>query len=116
MAEVIIYHNPGCCTSRNTLALIREKGIEPRVIEYLKVGWTEAQLKDLAARTGGRLQDLLRVRGTQAEAQGLTDPSVPEAVLLKAMVADPVLVNRPIVATARGAALCRPMERVLDLI
>lgn len=116
MADVIIYHNPNCGTSRNTLSLLRERGVEPVVVEYLKAGWSEALLKDLAARSGGALQDLLRVRGTQAEALGLTDPSVTEATLLKAMVADPVLVNRPIVATAKGVALCRPVERVLDLI
>jgi len=116
MGNIVIYHNPNCGTSRNTLSLLREKGVEPDVVEYLKVGWTEALLMDLAARSGGALQDLLRVRGTQAEALGLTDPSVSEATLLKAMVTDPVLVNRPIVASAKGVALCRPVERVLDLI
>ena len=116
MSDVVIYHNPGCGTSRNTLALLREKGVEPKVVEYLKVGWTEALLKDLALRSGGPLKDLLRARGTEAEALGLTDPAVTDAALLKAMVADPILVNRPIVATGKGVALCRPVERVLDLI
>lgn len=116
MTDVVIYHNPACGTSRNTLALLREKGIEPRIVEYLKAGWTKDLLKDLARRSGGSLQDLLRVRGTQAESLGLTDPAIAEEALLAAMVADPILVNRPIVSTPRGAALCRPVERVLDLI
>jgi len=116
MSETIIYHNPACGTSRNTLALLREKGIEPTVVEYVKAGWTRPQLEDLVRRTGGSAHDLLRIRGTQAEALGLTDPATPEATLIEAMVADPILVNRPIVVTAKGAALCRPAEAVLDLI
>jgi len=116
MSETVIYHNPSCGTSRNTLALLREKGIEPMVVEYLKAGWTEDQLKALANRTGEGLRALLRVQGTQAEALGLTDPKISDAVLLEAMVADPKLVNRPIVTTPKGAALCRPIDRVLDLI
>lgn len=116
MSDVVIYHNPACGTSRNTLALLAEKGLAPKVVEYLKVGWTEAQLKDLLKRMGCSAQDILRVRGTAAEALGLTDPSASVAAILKAMVDDPILVNRPIVVTPKGAALCRPAERVLDLL
>ncbi len=116
MSDVVIYHNPACGTSRNTLALLREKGVEPRVVEYLKVGWTADVLSDLIARTGGSGRDLLRERGTNAEALGLTAPGVTDATLIAAMIREPILVNRPIVATSKGAALCRPAERVLELI
>lgn len=115
-SDVVIYHNPACGTSRNTLALLRDQGVEPTVIPYLEVGWTSAQLQDLAARSGGELRDLLRVRGTRAADLGLTDPATPEAALLAAMTSDPGLVNRPIVATDKGVALCRPPERALDLL
>jgi arsenate reductase len=114
--DVVIYHNPNCGTSRNTLALLREKGLEPTVVEYLKTGWTREQLKDLARRSGGSARDLLRVRGTKAEELGLTDPSTSEDVIIAAMIMDPVLVNRPIVTTPKGAALCRPAEIALTLI
>ena len=113
---VTIYHNPACGTSRNTLALLREKGIEPTVVEYVKAGWTKAQLQDLMARMGVSARDLLRVRGTDAEALGLTDPHAADEVLVAAMIIDPILVNRPIVVTDKGAALCRPAELVLGLI
>ncbi len=113
---VTVYHNPKCGTSRNVLEMVRASGIEPEVVEYLKTGWTAAQLTDLAARTGEGLKGLLRVRGTSAEERGLTADDVSDAALLAAMVEDPVLVNRPIVVTPKGAALCRPSERVLDLL
>jgi arsenate reductase len=116
MSDVVIYHNPACGTSRNTLALLREKGFEPKVVEYLKAGWTEPQLKDLLKTMGAAARDILRERGTDAEALGLTDPQTSEAAILKAMVEDPILVNRPIVVTPKGAALCRPPERALDLL
>ncbi|MDB5442618.1 MAG: arsenate reductase [Phenylobacterium sp.] len=116
MSDVVIYHNPACGTSRNTLALLREKGIEPRVVEYLKVGWTEPQLRDLLQTMGLSARDILRERGTDAEALGLTDPQTSEAAILKAMTENPILVNRPIVVSAKGAALCRPPERALDLL
>ncbi|WP_304169809.1 arsenate reductase (glutaredoxin) [Phenylobacterium aquaticum] len=116
MSDVVIYHNPNCGTSRNTLALLREKGIEPRVVEYVKTGWTHDQLAALAVRMGVGAHAMLRVMGTQAEALGLTDPATSDAVIFDAMVKDPILVNRPIVETSKGAALCRPVERVLDLI
>ena len=116
MSDVTIYHNPACGTSRNTLALLREKGVEPTVVEYLKVGWTTAQLQDLLNRMGVSADQILRVMGTDAEALGLTTPGVPEETLIAAMVQEPKLVNRPIVVTAKGTALCRPAERVLELL
>lgn len=116
MADVTIYHNPACGTSRNTLALLREKGVEPTVVEYLKVGWTREQLQDLLARMGCGAHDILRVRGTNAEALGLTDPNASDEALIAAMIIEPVLVNRPIVVTPKGAALCRPAELALGLL
>lgn len=115
-SDVVIYHNPACGTSRNTLALLRAQGVEPTVVPYLKVGWTSAQLQDLAARSGGSLRDLLRKRGAQAHALGLTDAATPESALLAAMINDPSLVDRPIVATEKGVAVCRPPERALGLL
>jgi arsenate reductase len=114
--DVVIYHNPACGTSRNTLALLREKGVEPRVVEYLKAGWTEIQLKSLAARAGVPLRALLRTRGTPAEALGLTATDVGEDALAAAMAREPILVERPLVEGPRGVALCRPADKVLDLI
>ena len=116
MSDVIIFHNPNCGTSRNTLALLREKGVEPTVIEYLKTGWTAQQLATLSKHMGKSPRDLLRVRGTEAEALGLTQPGTTDAQIVLAMVKDPILVERPIVITPKGAALCRPAETVLDLL
>jgi len=116
MSDVVIYHNPSCGTSRNTLALLREKGLEPKVVEYLKTGWTRDQLQDLLTRMGAQAHDILRVRGTKAEELGLTDPSASNEALIAAMILDPILVNRPIVATPKVAALCRPAEIALTLI
>jgi arsenate reductase len=116
MSEVTIYHNPNCGTSRDTLALLREKGVEPTVVEYVEAGWTKDQLKDLLKRMEARAHDILRVRGTNAEELGLTDPLASEDHLIAAMIVEPILVNRPIVVTPKGAALCRPAELVLGLI
>lgn len=116
MSDVTIFHNPNCGTSRNTLALLKEKGVQPKVVEYLKAGWTEAQLKGLFQQMGVSPRDLLRVRGTDAEARGLTGPKASEADILKAMTENPVLVERPIVVTPKGAALCRPADKVLGLL
>jgi len=116
MSDVVIYHNPNCGTSRNTLALLREKGLDPKVVEYLKVGWTREQLQELIKRSGGSARDLLRGRGTKAEELGLTDPSTSDEAIIAAMILDPILVNRPIVSTPKGAALCRPAEIALTLI
>lgn len=116
MSDVVIYHNPNCGTSRNTLALLREKGVEPKVVEYVKVGWTAEQLTELFGRMGVSARDVLRVRGTPAESLGLTDPGASDAQIVQAMTQEPILVERPIVVTEKGAALCRPAEKVLDLL
>lgn len=116
MSDVVIYHNPACGTSRNTLALLRDKGIEPQVVEYLKAGWTREQLQDLIARSGLTAHQILRERGTKAVELGLTDPAASDEAIIAAMILDPILVNRPIVSTPKGAALCRPAELVLGLL
>ena len=116
MSEVTIYHNPNCGTSRATLALLREKGVEPTVIEYIDAGWTKALLQDLLRRMDARARDILRVNGTNADALGLTDPGASDEALIAAMIIEPILVNRPIVVTAKGAALCRPAELALGLL
>ena len=116
MSDVTIYHNPACGTSRNTLALLREKGIEPKVVEYLKAGWTKAQLEDLLKRMDLKAHEILRVRGTNAEELGLTAPGVSDEAIIAAMIIEPILVNRPIVVSEKGAALCRPAELALGLI
>ena len=116
MSDVTIYHNPNCGTSRNTLALLREKGIEPRVVEYLKEGWTKERLQDLLQRMDAKARDILRVKGTRADELGLSDPAASDEALIAAMIIEPGLVNRPIVVTSKGAALCRPAELVLTLL
>ena len=114
--DVVIYHNPACGTSRNTLALLREKGLDPTVIEYLKAGWTRDQLQALLARLELPAREILRINGTRADELGLTDPAASDEALIAAMIVDPILVNRPIVVTPKGAALCRPADLVLGLI
>ena len=114
--SVTIFHNPNCGTSRNVLAALRDAGQEPKVVEYLKVGWSEAQLTDLFARMGVKPRDLLRVRGTPAEELGLTKPGVSDAAIIKAMVAHPILVERPIVITPKGVFLCRPAHRLAEAL
>lgn len=114
--DVIIYHNPACGTSRNTLALIRHVGIEPHVIDYLKTPPSRALVKDLVARMGVPLREVLREKGTPFAELGLGDPALDDAQLLDAVEAHPVLLNRPIVVTSKGVRLCRPSEAVLDLL
>ena len=114
--DFIIYHNPECGTSRNTLAMIRNAGIEPHVIEYLKCPPSRALLKDLIARMGITPRGLLRDKGTPYAALGLGDPSLSEDALIEAMMAHPILINRPIVVSPKGVRLCRPSEQVLDLL
>jgi arsenate reductase len=116
MQDIVIYHNPGCGTSRNTLALLREKGVEPKVVEYLKTGWTRPQLQDLLKAMGVSAHGILRTRGTRADELGLSDPSASDEALIAAMILDPILVERPIVRTPRGAAVCRPAELALTLL
>ncbi|MGO4351802.1 arsenate reductase (glutaredoxin) [Rhizobium sp. RAF36] len=113
---VTIYHNPACGTSRNTLAMIRQSGEEPVVIEYLKTPLSRHELAALIAKMGVPVRDLLREKGTPYSELGLGDQSLSDGQLLDAIVEHPILMNRPIVVGAKGAALCRPSERVLDLL
>ncbi len=114
--DVIIYHNPDCGTSRNTLAMIRNSGVEPHIIEYLKTPPTRAMLCQLVGRMGIPVRALLREKGTPYAALGLDDPALSDDALLDAMLAHPVLINRPVVVTPNGVRLCRPSEAVLDLL
>ena len=114
--DVVIHHNPECGTSRNVLAIIEAAGYRPTVIEYLKTGWTRPQLLGLFAAAGLKPRTALRETKSPAAELGLLDPSVPDETLLDAMLEHPVLVNRPIVCTAKGVRLCRPSEVVLDLL
>ncbi|MDQ2860080.1 MAG: arsenate reductase (glutaredoxin) [Pseudomonadota bacterium] len=115
-AKITIFHNPACGTSRNVLATISDAGHNPEVVEYLKAGWRREQLEVLLKRMGLAPRDILRVRGTPAEALGLTAPTATDNEILDAMVRHPILVERPIVVGPKGAALCRPAERVRALI
>ena len=112
----VIHHNPDCGTSRNVLAIIRSTGTEPTVIEYLKTGWTRPQLQALFAAAGLSPRGALRTSKSPAAELGLLDPAVSDDALLDAMIAHPVLVNRPIVCSPKGVALCRPSEAVLPLL
>jgi arsenate reductase (glutaredoxin) len=111
-----IYHNPGCGTSRNVLGLIRNSGEEPTIIEYLKTPPSRADLVDLIRRMGISVQDLLRKKGTPYDALRLDDPNLTDDQLLDAMMAHPILINRPVVVTPLGVKLCRPSEAVLDIL
>lgn len=113
---ITIYHNPDCGTSRNTLALIRNAGIEPVVIEYLKHPPDQATLVDLIVRAGLSVHDAIRQKGTPYFELGLDSPTKTKVDLLDAMVAHPILINRPFVVTPRGVRLCRPSELVLDIL
>ncbi len=114
--DVIIYHNPACGTSRNTLAMIRNAGIEPHVIEYLRTPPSRALLVALLERAGLTVRDVLREEGTPYAELNLGDPALSDAQLLDAIEAHPILLNRPLVVTPKGVALCRPSEAVLDLL
>jgi arsenate reductase (glutaredoxin) len=114
--DVIIYHNPQCGTSRNTLGLIRNAGIEPHIIEYLKTPPTRLLLRQLIERMGISARDLLREKGTPYAELGLGDPSLTDDQLLDAMMTHPILIDRPIVVTPKGVRLCRPSEAVIDLL
>ena len=111
-----IYHNPACGTSRNTLALIRHAGIEPTVIEYLRQPPSRERMIELIAAAGLGTREALRQKGTPYAELGLDDPSLSDDQLLDAMMADPVLINRPFVTTPLGTRLCRPSEVVLDIL
>jgi arsenate reductase len=116
MTQVTIYHNPGCGTSRNTVELIRQAGIEPTIIEYLKTPPDRATLESLIARMQIRPRDLLREKGTPFADLGLGDPQWTDAQLIDQMLKFPILINRPIVITPRGVMLCRPSEKVLEIL
>ena len=114
--SVTIFHNPACGTSRNVLGLIRQAGIEPVVIEYLKTPPSKEALRALVAAMGIPVRELVRQKGTPYAELGLDDPTLSDEQLLDAMLAHPILINRPIVVTTRGVRLCRPSELVLDLL
>ncbi|MFT8715810.1 arsenate reductase (glutaredoxin) [Gluconobacter potus] len=113
---ITIYHNPACGTSRNVLALIRNSGEEPRIIEYLKAPPNRAELIELIARMGVPVRSVVREKGALFHELGLDNPVLTDDALIDAMIAHPILINRPIVATPLGIALCRPSERVMDLL
>ncbi len=116
MPDIIIYHNPDCGTSRNALALIRNAGIEPHVIEYLKTPPSRALIEQLIERAGISPRDLLREKGTPYAELGLGDINLSDSALIDAMMAHPVLINRPLVVSPLGVKLCRPSEAVLDIL
>jgi arsenate reductase len=116
MDKVTIYHNPACGTSRNTLAMIRESGIEPHVIEYLKTPPTREELRELARASGVGLRGLLRQKGTPYDELGLDNPALTDEQILDAIEAHPILMNRPIVVTGKGTRLCRPSETVREIL
>ena len=116
MTDIIIYHNPECGTSRNVLSLIRNAGIEPHVIEYLKTPPSRALLVELIDRAGITPRELLREKGTPYAELGLGDTSLSDDALVDAMMAHPILINRPLVVSPLGVKLCRPSEAVLDLL
>lgn len=114
--SIVIYHNPECGTSRNTLQMIRASGVEPIVIEYLKEGWTKPQLQALFASANLSPTEALRETKSPARELGLLEDGISDDIILEAMLEHPVLVNRPIVCTPLGVKLCRPSEVVLDLL
>jgi len=116
MSTITIYHNPKCGTSRNVLALIRNAGIEPQVIEYLKTPPGRAELVALIAATGAPVRDAIRAKEAIYAELNLADPALSDDALIDAMLAHPILINRPIVVTPLGTRLCRPSEAVLDLL
>lgn len=114
--DVIIYHNPACATSRNTLGLIRNSGVEPHVVEYLKTPPGRAILTSLVERMGVPVRAVIREKGTPFAELGLSDPRLPDEQLIDAILEHPILMNRPIVVSSKGVRLCRPSETVLDLL
>ncbi len=116
MTDIVIYHNPECGTSRNALAMIRNAGIEPHVVEYLKTQPSRPLLENLIERAGISPRALLREKGTPFAELGLDNPALTDAQLIDAMMEHPILINRPLVVSPLGVKLCRPSEEVLDLI
>ncbi len=113
---ITIYHNPGCGTSRNTLAMIRQSGVEPEIIEYLKQPPSREKLVELIAQMGISPRGLLRQKGTPYDALGLADPKWTDDELIDFMITHPILINRPVVVTPKGVKLCRPSEEVLSIL
>jgi len=116
VTDIVIYHNPDCGTSRNVLALIRNSGVEPHVVEYLKTPPARALLAEMIGRAGMTPRELLREKGTPFAELGLADMTLSDDALLDAMMAHPLLINRPLVVTPLGVKLCRPSEAVLDIL
>lgn len=116
MSDITIYHNPKCGTSRNTLAMIRETGIEPKVIEYLKIPPTRRELVALIGASGLSVREIIRSKEALFSELGLADPDKSDDELIDAMIAHPILMNRPIVVTPLGTKLCRPAAVVLDIL
>ena len=114
--DIVIYHNPECGTSRNTLAMIRNAGIEPHVVEYLKTPPSRALLVRLIERAGLKPRDVLREKGTPYAELGLDDPAIADDQIVDAMMEHPILINRPLVVSPLGVKLCRPSEAVLDIL
>jgi len=114
--DVIIYHNPACATSRNVLAMIRNAGVEPHIVDYLKCPPTRRLLTQLLERAGLSVRGILREKGTPYQELGLADAALSDGVLLDAIDSNPILINRPLVVTPKGVRLCRPSEAVLDLL
>ncbi len=114
--DIVIYHNPDCGTSRNVLALIRNAGVEPAIIEYLKTPPSRIELTEMIAKAGLKVRDAIRINGTPYHELGLDDPTLSDDALLDAMLKHPILINRPFVITPRGVRLCRPSEAVLDIL
>ncbi|NQE60790.1 arsenate reductase (glutaredoxin) [Caulobacter sp. RHG1] len=113
---IVVFHNPACGTSRNVVAMIEAAGYTPKIVEYLIAGWRHDQLRELAGEAGLTFRQLMREKGTPAAELGLLDDSATEDQILEAMIAHPILVNRPLVVTPKGVKLCRPSEVVLDLL
>ncbi len=116
MTKVVMYHNPDCGTSRNVLALIRNAGVEPTIIEYLKTPPSRTELADMIAKAGLNVREAMRVKGTPFHELGLDDPTLSDDALLEAILQHPILINRPFVLTPWGVRLCRPSEVVLDIL
>jgi arsenate reductase len=116
VTDIVIYHNPDCGTSRNVLALIRNSGVEPHVVEYRKTPPARALLVEMIDRAGMTARDLIREKGTPFAELGLGDASLSDDMLVDAMIAHPILINRPLVVTPLGVKLCRPSETVLDIL
>lgn len=115
-AEVTIFHNPACGTSRKTLEAIRAAGIEPKVVEYLKAGWTKTELKRILKLLGKSPREVWRLRGNDAHEHIINNPNATDDQIIEAMIGHPILVERPIVITGKGARLCRPIEAVHEIL